>query len=100
MQFLILAYDATDADALNRRMSVREAHMALVEKNKETGNARYGAAILDDAGKMIGSMMVVEYESRDALNAWLKEEPYISGKVWSDVIVLPCKIAPPFMPSK
>jgi uncharacterized protein len=99
MQFLILAYDATDADALNRRMSVREAHMALVEKNKARGNARYGAAILDDAGKMVGSMMVVDYESRDALDAWLREEPYINGKVWSDVTVLPCKIAPPFQKS-
>jgi uncharacterized protein len=97
MQFLILAYDAIDAEALNRRMAVREAHMALVEKNKIAGHARYGAAILDDSGKMIGSMMIVEYPSRAELDAWLKVEPYITGKVWDKITIQPCKIAPSFM---
>jgi uncharacterized protein YciI len=99
MQFLLLAYDATDEAALPRRMAAREAHMALVEKNKAAGRARYGAAIVDESGKMIGSMMVVEYESRKAVEDWLAEEPYITGKVWDKVTIQPCKIAPPFLPA-
>ncbi len=78
-------------------MAAREAHMALVEKHKAQGIVKFGAAILNEAEQMIGSMMVVEYPDRDALNAWLVEEPYITGKVWDKVAVQPCKTAPPFV---
>lgn len=94
--FLLLAYDATDADALKRRMSAREAHLALVIENKAKGHARFGAALLDDAGTMIGSMMVLDYPSRAALDAWLAIEPYITQKVWDNITVQECKIAPSF----
>ena len=95
MQFLLVAYDATDPDALNRRMAAREAHLALVEKNQAAGHAHFGAALMED-GKMVGSMMVVEYPSREALEAWLNEEPYITQNVWEDVSINECKIAPSF----
>mgnify|MGYP000912500631 CR=1 FL=1 len=97
MQFLILAYDATDADALTRRMRAREAHLKLVDENKAKGHARYGAAIIGESGVMIGSMMVVEYPTRTALDAWLAEEPYVTQNVWSDVSIQECRIAPSFV---
>jgi uncharacterized protein len=97
MQFLLIAYDATDVDALNRRMVAREAHLALVNINQAKGHAKYGAAILDDSGKMIGSMMVVEYPDRAALDAWLAAEPYMAQKVWDKITIQPCKIAPSFV---
>ena len=78
-------------------MAARDAHMALLEKHKAAGIVHYGAAILNESEKMIGSMMVVEYPDRAALNAWLVEEPYIIGKVWDKVAVQPCKVAPPFI---
>ncbi len=96
MQFLIVAYDGLDDDALNRRMAAREAHLALVETNKAAGHAKYGAALLDESGKMIGSMMVVEYENQEALENWLKDEPYITQRVWEDVSISACKVAPSF----
>jgi len=97
MQFLLIAYDATDPDALSRRMAAREAHLKLVDANQAKGHARFGAAIVDDAGKMIGSMMVLDYPDRQALDAWLAEEPYITQKVWHSYTVQPCKIAPSFI---
>ena len=96
MQFLLVAYDATDPDALSRRMTAREAHLALVEKNKAAGHARFGAALMD-GDKMVGSMMVVEYPSREGLEEWLNEEPYITQNVWDDVSINECKIAPSFV---
>lgn len=96
MQFLILAYDAKDEQALSRRMAAREAHMALIRTSKAAGHARYGAAMLDDTGKMIGSMLVVDYPSRADVDAWLAVEPYITGKVWENISVIPCKTAPAF----
>ena len=96
MQFLIIAYDNTDADAQNRRMAARQAHLDLVDVNKSKGHARYGAAILDDAGKMVGSMMVVEYPDRAALDTWLAGEPYVTGKVWHRITIQECRVAPQF----
>jgi len=96
MQFLIIAYDATDADAINRRMVNRAAHIAHTDRFKPAGNMHFGAAILNDAGKMIGSCMIVEFPSRTEFDAWLAEEPYFTGKVWEKIEVKPCQIGPSF----
>jgi len=96
MQFLLLAYDATDADALNRRMAAREAHLANIADYKARGHMHMGAALLDDAGKMIGSSIISEFPDRAAFDAWLAQDPYMVNKVWDKVQVIPCKIAPSF----
>lgn len=96
MQFLLVAYDATDDDALNRRMAARDAHLKMVEENKKKGHAKFGAALLDEDGKMVGSMMVLDYPDQDALEDWLEEEPYILQKVWDDISITECRIAPSF----
>ena len=56
MQFLIIGYDGVDEQALARRMAVREAHLALGDKMRDAGKMLYGAAILNDSGKMIGRL--------------------------------------------
>ncbi len=97
MQYIVTGYDGTDDEAMDRRLAVREDHLEGVERRFNAGEHLLGAALLDDDGKMIGSMMVVEYPSLDELNKWLDEEPYILGKVWLKVDIKPCKIAPLFM---
>lgn len=97
MQYIVLAYDGTDEKAMDRRLAVRENHLKTVEKRFHAGEHLYGAAILDDAGKMIGSMMVVDYPSREELDNWLKIEPYVVGDVWRRIEIKPCKVAPLFM---
>src|SRR5437868_2938300 len=85
MQFLILAYDATDDDAQKRRMAAREAHFACIDKYKAQGNMHIGAAILGEGGKMIGSCIIAEFPTHHELSAWLAEEPYVVGKVWDEI---------------
>lgn len=97
MQFLVMAYDGTDEKALDRRLSVREEHFKGVEKRFKEGEHLYGGAILDEEGKMIGSMMVVNFPSRDDLDQWLKVEPYVVGNVWQKIDIQPCNIASIFM---
>jgi len=93
MQFIIVAYDGKDDEALNRRMSVREQHLENVKIRKKAGEHLYGAALIDDNEKMIGSIMVVEYPSLDALHEnWLKTEPYVVGDVWREIDIKPCKV--------
>lgn len=96
MQFLVTGFDGTDALALERRLAVRESHLKAVTEASEKGEHLYGAALLDEAGKMIGSFLVVEYEDRKALEAWLETEPYVLGKVWERIEITPCKVAPTF----
>jgi uncharacterized protein YciI len=100
MQFLVLGYDGTDKDALNRRLAVREAHIALGDKMRDAGKMLYGAAILDDEEKMVGSVLVCEFENREELDAWLKKEPYVVGNVWKKLEVHPCKVGPSFVGMK
>ena len=93
MQFLLIAYDGKDDDALNRRMKVREQHLEGVKTRKKDGEHLYSAAILDDDEKMIGSIMVVEYPSLEDLHKkWLNSEPYVVGDVWRDITIKPCRV--------
>jgi uncharacterized protein YciI len=93
MQFLLIAYDGTDEGALERRMKVREDHLNKVAGLKKVGEFLFGGAILDDGGKMIGSMIVYEFSDRQSLDAMLKEEPYITGDVWRKVDIQPFRHA-------
>lgn len=96
MQFLVIGHDGTDEHALSRRLAVRDAHIALGNKLRDAGKMLYGAAILDDHGKMIGSVLICEFDSRTELDRWLKEEPYVKGDVWKKIEIQPCKIGPSF----
>ena len=93
MQFLVVAHDGTDAEAPARRQAVREAHLEGVQAMKEDGSMICGGALLDDGGAMVGSACIVEFESRAALDAWLENDPYISGDVWRKIEVTPFRRA-------
>jgi uncharacterized protein YciI len=92
-QYLIIARDGTDNKAFDRRMNVRPDHFSKARELKANGNFIIGGAILDDAGKMIGSMMVVQFETEDELKVWMRNEPYIDGDVWQHIEVEPFKVA-------
>lgn len=96
MEFLILAYDGTDDGAIERRLAARPAHLELASKFIADDTLLYGAAILNDSGKMIGSTLVCDVPSRAQLDAWLAVEPYVTGKVWQKIDVHPCKPGPAF----
>lgn len=92
-QYLITGYDHTDPEALERRMSVREQHLENVRGLKNSGNHILGGAILNEQGMMIGSMMVLQFETDDAFNSWLENEIYIRAKVWDKVDIRPFRVA-------
>lgn len=95
MQYLIVAYDGTDEKALERRMAVREEHIKLAKKNFNKRIILYAAGILDDDGKMIGSMFVCDLPSREEVDQWLKKDPYVTGNVWHKIEVQRAQV-PPF----
>jgi uncharacterized protein YciI len=92
-QFLIIAHDGTDAGAAGRRQAVRPAHLASIEPRVAAGEIIVGGAILNDAGTVIGSVVLAEFASRAVLDAWLEQDPYVTGKVWQQIEVQPIRIA-------
>ena len=94
MEFLVIAYDGTDHDALERRMAVREVHLKNARRLVAAGHIVEGGAILDEAGQMIGSAVIVDFPSREALDDWLNTEPYIIHGVWQTIEIKPFRLAP------
>jgi uncharacterized protein YciI len=93
MQFLLIGYDGTDAGAMKRRLNVREEHLEKIATLKKSGGCLFGGAILDDEGKMIGSVIVYDFPDRKSLDEKLKEEVYISGGVWEKIEIKPFRVA-------
>ncbi len=96
MQFLIIGKDGTDEKAQERRMAVSDAHLTLEDQMEATGERWYGCAMLDDNGKMIGSMAVMDFSSEKELKEWLDKEPYVIGGVWKTVETYKCNVKKPW----
>jgi uncharacterized protein YciI len=92
-QYLITAYDYTDTGALQRRMNVRPHHLDGAKELKEKGNYIVGGAILNDEGKMIGSVMILQFETEEAMDSWKQSEAYITQKIWESVDIKPFRVA-------
>ena len=92
-QFLVLAYDGTDEGAIARRRAARPAHFDGIRPLVARRELLAAGAILDDAGKMIGSAVMAEFPSRAELDAWLARDPYVTEGVWRKVEVQPFRMA-------
>lgn len=92
MPFLLVAHDK--ADALPRRMEVRQAHLDKLAPLKVTGDVLYAAVLLNDKGDLAGSMIVFNFDDRAAVDEYLKTEPYIANDVWGDIKITACRPAP------
>ena len=88
MQFVITAYDG--ANMLDKRMAVRPRHLENLTKVK--GKIICAGGLLTEEGKMKGSVMIMDFESRDLLDEYLSSEPYIIEKVWEKVDVKPMNV--------
>lgn len=82
MNFVVIGRDHLDAEALNRRMAVREAHLLNMEPLKSDGKVIYVAALKNEEGNMNGSIIFFDVESKDEIVNYLKTEPYIENNVW------------------
>ena len=80
---MVRAYDGPNM--LEKRMEVRPRHL--------DGMRRLGKQIicagglLDEAGRMKGSALVMDFPDRSALDDYLNREPYVVEGVWQKVEV-------------
>ena len=89
MKFLIVAHDGKGKKAADLRQAIRPVHLKQIQGLIKNKQIEVGGALLDDDGNMIGSMMVVDFRSRRALDAYLKREPYVTEGVWKKITVTP-----------
>jgi uncharacterized protein YciI len=75
--------------ALDQRMAAREAHLAYV---RGSGVAKLGGPLLDEAGGMAGSMLIIEADDLAAAKAFSAADPYLTAGVFESVDVRPFKV--------
>lgn len=83
MQFAIVAHDGKNM--LEKRLRVRPRH--LENMSRVNGRVLCAGGILDDEGRMAGSVIVLDVPSREQLDEYLASEPYIAEGVWEKVTV-------------
>jgi len=93
LQYVIYAFDRTDSEALNRRLVARPYHLECVKKLKENGNFLMGGAMLDESQQMIGSTMIVQFETETAFQDWFNNDPYNTMGVWHKTAIHPFRVA-------
>lgn len=87
---------ATDSDgSLPKRKSARPAHLARLNALRDTGRllvaGPHPAADSEDPGTLgfTGSLIIAEFDSLEAAEAWAAEDPYVAAGVYASVTVKP-----------
>ncbi len=85
MQFVIHAHDGENM--LETRMRVRQRHLENITRLNEEGRVICAGGILDSEGKLCGSVLVMDFDDRAGVDAYLESEPYVKEKVWETITV-------------
>lgn len=84
MIYIFTLMDKPDAQAL--RLRVRPEHKAYLAQVAER-IAFAGPLTADDGQAMIGSLLAIDFESRDAAQAWLSAEPFTQAGLYASASV-------------
>lgn len=96
MEFVVTAHDHRDPATLDRRLAARPRHLEVVGELVKNGHIYCAAALLDDAQRMVGSIFICDFPSREELDAWVHNDPYVKENVWERIDVTPCAVGPFF----
>jgi uncharacterized protein len=84
MLYTFVLLDKPDAAELRQR--VRPEHKAYLAAAGER-IAFAGPLTSDDGQRMIGSLLVIDFASRDAAQAWLAGEPFTRAGLYANAAV-------------
>lgn len=90
MPFLIVATDRPDSMAL--RQQVRPDHLAHLEANADK-LVLAGARWSDDGQTCLGSVLVVDVETREEAEAFAAADPYATAGLFAHVEVTAYRVA-------
>jgi uncharacterized protein YciI len=94
---LYVIYAEDIADSLEKRLSVRPAHLARLQLLHDEGRLLTAGPMpaVDSnepgAAGFSGSTVIAEFESLEAAQSWANDDPYIAAGVYRQVSVKPYK---------
>ncbi len=98
MGFAVIAWDRTDAGALDRRMEARQRHIDVLDGWCRDGRMPLAGPIMNEAGNPVGSVMMLEVDAAGA-EQYLREEIFAVEGIWAKHSLLPFRLAPlPYRP--
>ncbi|MEB3754289.1 YciI family protein [Acinetobacter sp. MD2(2019)] len=78
---------------LAQRLATRPEHLARLEALHAEGRVIIAGPMPKQPGHIeagfYGSLLIVDFDSREALDQWLADEPYLKAGVYSHVDVKP-----------
>lgn len=95
MLYLIYAQDVSDS--LDKRLSVRVAHLERLQLLRDEGRlvlaGPHPAIDSNEPGQagFTGSTIVAEFTSLEEAKIWAAQDPYIAAGVYADVTIKPLK---------
>lgn len=95
MLYVIYAEDFSGS--LDKRLSVRPAHLARLQLLQDEGRLVVAgpmpAVDSNDPGKagFTGSTVIAEFDSLEAAQSWANDDPYVAAGVYEHVSVKPFK---------
>ena len=84
MIYTFMLMDKPDGGALRQR--VRPEHKAYLAQVADR-MAFAGPLVSDDGNTMLGSLLAIDFESRDAAQAWLAKEPFTLAGLYASTSV-------------
>ena len=72
------------ANALDLRQKLRPSHRAYISQVADR-IAFAGGLVGDDGKTRVGSLLAIDFHSREAATAWLNEEPFTKGGLYASV---------------
>ena len=90
----LFVLSCTDREGtLEKRLATRPAHLARLQQLDAEGRLIVAGAMPKDPNNpqagFYGSTMIVDFDSREALDAWLQDEPFLKEGIYSHIDVKP-----------
>ena len=92
MPFFVVS--CTDHEGtVEKRLATRPQHLARLQQLNDEGRLIVAGAMPKDPSNpqagFYGSTLIVDFETREALDAWLQDEPFLKEGVYAHIDVKP-----------
>jgi uncharacterized protein YciI len=83
MLFAVIRHDKPNS--LGLRLSERPKHLEYLEVVLD--KIMYGGALLDDEGKQVGSILLIEETDKAAAEAFASADPYVDAELFASTSI-------------
>ncbi|QIC63273.1 YciI family protein [Acinetobacter schindleri] len=90
----LFVVSCTDQEGtVEKRLAIRPQHLARLQKLNDEGRLIVAGAMPKEPDNpqagFYGSTIIVDFDSREALDEWLQEEPFLKEGVYAHIDVKP-----------